>query len=407
MNKALDKILCIPLQCTGCMACVNSCRHQAITVSTDEKGFYRPSTNEDKCINCGVCTDVCPVLQTDSLFSPIISTYACWNKDVQIRRNSSSGGLFSAIAHSIIQKGGIVYGVKLGPEMEAVVSSSDIEGDIKPFMGSKYIQCHIYSHTFRDVKKTLDAGRQVLYTGTPCQIAGLKKFLRKEYDNLLTMDFLCHGVPSPLLFKEYIKWIENRYRKKIINFQFRDKKRSWHLFNMLIKFDDGTYCEINRDNDCFYYLFLNNFTLQNSCFSCLYARPERVSDITMADYWININQMKDDDKGISLSIINSNKGKKIFEQCKDAIQYQPLNREEIIEKYHYLKYPSQQPDLYQSFWEDYKKFGLAVLFSQYVKKEWIPGNFLIAHSIIRHGSFTHRLINKLYYYYKKIWLQKK
>ena len=402
MNKEIEKALCSPEQCTGCMACVNSCRHQAIVIYTDEKGFYRPIAIEENCIDCGACSNVCPAISSKSFFSPIISTYACWSKDEQIRRNSSSGGLFSTIAQSVIQNGGIVYGVKLSQEMEAVVSSSDLEKSISPFVGSKYVQCHISNHTFRDVKKSLDSGKQVLYTGTPCQIAGLKHFLKKEYRNLLTVDFLCHGVPSPKLFKEYIKWLENQYQKKITNFQFRDKKKSWHLFNMLIRFHDGTYCEKYRNDDYFFQLFLNNYTLPDSCFKCLYTRPERVSDITMGDYWININKIKDDDKGLSVAIINSEKGQILFEQCKDVIKYQLLKREDVIKKYSYLNYPSSRPTTYHSFWDDYKRISLSDLFLKYVKIKWTPGEFLLVHTDIRFGSFTHKLINKLYYYYKKL-----
>lgn len=402
MNKEIEKALCNPDQCTGCMACVNSCRHQAIIISIDEKGFYRPSAIKEKCINCGLCSNVCPVISSKSFFKPIISTYACWSKDEQIRRKSSSGGLFSTIAQSIIRNGGIVYGVKLSQEMEAVVSSSDLEKGISPFMGSKYVQCHISNHTFRDVKKSLDSGKQVLYSGTPCQIAGLKHFLKKEYKNLLTVDFLCHGVPSPTLFKEYIKWLENRYQKKITNFQFRDKKKSWHLFNMLITFDDNSHHPIYNIEDYYFKLFLKNYTLQNSCFKCLYTRPQRISDITMADYWINLNNTKDDDKGISIAIINSEKGLDCFEQCKDSIKYHPIKREDVIKKYSYLNYPSPQPETYNSFWDDHKKLSLSDLFLKYVKIKWTPGDFLLVYTDIRFGSFTHKLINKLYYYYKKL-----
>lgn len=327
--KQIENALCDTELCTSCMACVNACRHQAIVIDTNNKGFYHPKAIIDKCVDCGACANVCPVLSSNTSFSPIRATYACWNKDSQIRRKSSSGGLFSSIDNAVIENGGIVYGVKLNKDMEAVVSSSDIEDGIEPFMGSKYVQCHIESNTYRNVKASLNTGRTVLYTGTACQIAGLKNFLKKEYDNLLTLDFLCHGVPSPTLFKEYIKWLENKHKKKIIDYQFRDKKKSWHLFNILIKFEDGTTCCIYRNEDYFYQLFLKSLTLQNSCFNCQYTRHERVSDITMGDYWVNINKIKDDDNGMSIAIINTEKGEKIFNQCKVSINCRELNKERV------------------------------------------------------------------------------
>ena len=201
------QVLCDDENCTGCFACVNTCNHGAIVASVNEKGFYRPKIQAEQCVNCGLCSNICPAFSRYNNTDFIQNAYVCKNNSDELRRKSSSGALFSAFADTIISRGGCVYGVKMDKTIVAIFSSSDTEKGIDKFRGSKYVQAYV-GYIFKDILKNLHNGRLVLFTGTPCQVAGLRSFLKKDYPNLYTLDFLCHGVPSPKTFSTYISEIE-------------------------------------------------------------------------------------------------------------------------------------------------------------------------------------------------------
>lgn len=411
MNELfIRKAICDDEYCTGCLACVNTCSHNAISKGEDKEGFYRPVLNEDLCVNCGRCLNVCPALHPlkKAENNIVQAAYACWSKSAVIRKESSSGGLFSELAESVLSQGGIVYGAKLDENIRCVLSSSTAEGGIEKFKGSKYVQCDIGANRLAEIKKFLVKGILVLFSGTPCQVAGLKKFLKKDYENLITVDFLCHGVPSPQLFQAYIKYLENANHAKITNFNFRDKQTSWRTFNFKITFNNGKTICISRLKNSFYQIFLRDYALQKSCYNCLYARPNRNSDITMADYWIDCRgtegkRISDDDKGMSLCLINTSKGKELFKRINDRLAYYPLDIKLVRERYKYLQSPTPMPSNREEFWVDFNQSGFNLL----MKKYGYPSKISLADMIImkfgqnKWNKLLIRFLRKIQYIFNK------
>lgn len=306
--------------CCGCSACMNICPKNAITMKEDEKGFLHPVIDNNKCINCGLCKKTCPVLNETKTES-LKEVYACYNKNDKERLNSSSGGIFILIAKVILKKGGIVFGAYLDKNNRVLHGYADNINDLKKFMGSKYVQSDI-NETYKKVKEFLDLNKYVLFTGTPCQIEGLKAYLKKDYEKLYTQDIICHGAPSPLVwekYKEYRKEIDQEKPKEI---SFRNKDNGWKLFNLKFTYKDKEY-KNNQNTDLFMQAFLQNIILRNSCYNCAFKKLNRISDITLADYWgiQNIHPEIDDNKGTSVLIINSKKGKELFEEIKKQLVY--------------------------------------------------------------------------------------
>lgn len=316
-------------KCCGCHACYSVCPKGAIEMIENEKGFKYPIIDTKKCINCGLCKKICPVINSKEN-EHRIESYACYNNNLEERIASSSGGIFVLLAKEIIKRKGIVFGACFNNEYEVVHSYCDNENNISKFMGSKYTQSSI-GDTFKKVKEILDKDKYVLFTGTPCQIEGLKSFLRKDYDKLYTQDIICHGVPSPKLWRKYLKYQVDSNKENINNISFRSKDHGWSLYRMKVLFDTKTYSE-SFNNDLFMKAFLNNTCLRDSCYECSFKKKYRISDITLADYWgiKKIHPDMDDDKGTSLIVINSKKGEELFELIKDNIIYKKTDLDKAV-----------------------------------------------------------------------------
>lgn len=220
------KIICEPSKCTGCMACVNVCVHHAVKIKTDEEGFDRPYIDSNLCVDCGLCSKTCPINQHPKV-NETKDVYSGWSADDKVRINSSSGGAFTEIARPILEKGGVVFGCALNGKLQAehiyVETFEELETKLR---GSKYVQSRI-GNSYSKAKDFLRQGRKVLFSGTPCQIAGLKNYLRREYENLITVDLICHGVPSPMLFEDYKEFMQKHEKMELTNVSFRCKKSSW------------------------------------------------------------------------------------------------------------------------------------------------------------------------------------
>lgn len=320
--------------CCGCSACQQICPKKCISFEADYEGFLYPSVNREVCIECGLCERVCPVLNQGDIIRPI-SALAAKNRDEYIRANSSSGGIFYALAEKTIKEGGVVYGARFNEELSVVHGVAYNLEDISEFRGSKYLQS-MMNDTFKDIRSALNKGIKVLFSGTPCQVAGLRNFLQKSYDNLTLIDFVCHGVPSPSVWQNYLHSFSNI---SIDSAAFRDKEQGWHRFGLRLnganRSDASGWHRFGIFSDDHYMqVFLSNLSLRPSCYSCPSKRGKSGSDITLGDFWgiEHIDPEIDDDKGTSLVLINTLKGEKFFkdlnigskeESYEEALKFNP------------------------------------------------------------------------------------
>lgn len=360
--------------CCACHACYNICPKGAISMEEDDKGFKYPVVKQEMCINCGICEKVCPILNRNSEKRNDIKAYACFNKDEQIRKKSSSGGIFQLLANNILNKNGIVVGASLNQDFLAEHLAIEKQNDLEKLMGSKYIQSDI-KNTYKETKENLEKGKYVLFTGTPCQVEGLKAYLNKEYDNLYTQDLICHGVSSKKVWTKYIKFMEKMQKEKTLEIEFRNKTYGWKEFATYFKYENKRNI-IKHNDDMFMKTFLNNLSLRDSCYNCKFKKRNRISDITLADFWgiDNISPDMNDDKGTSLVIINSKKGLDIFDEIKENIVYKEVDFEEAI-KYNKSMYESSsKPKNREEFFasvdkeEDFKR----------IIKKFVPSNNIFA-----------------------------
>ena len=302
--------------CTGCGACLNVCPVGCIKFLEDEEGFKRPVIDYKKCIRCGKCINTCPVNQKSSS-NKNVKAYAIKGKD-DIRKNSSSGGVFAVMAQEILSKNGVVYGAAFDEKQNLNHIRITNKDDLIKLQGSKYLQSNTFN-IYKDVKKDLENKKDVLFVGTPCQVKGLKSFLDKDYDNLYTFDIACHGVPSSKVFQKYVKQLEEENNSTVTNYQFRNKENGWKKYNTKVTFEDGKEITTPYDQDMYMRGFLRNIYLRKSCYQCSSNNFSCGSDLTLADYWgiDSIDPSFDDDKGVSLVTVNSKKGENLLDKVKE------------------------------------------------------------------------------------------
>lgn len=306
--------------CCGCFACANICPKSCIEMLSDNEGFLYPKVDIEKCVDCGLCEKICPIINKPEMAENKQIALAVINKDEDIRLNSSSGGVFTLLASEIIEKGGVVFGAALSEDCKSVshISVQNSE-ELVALRGSKYVQSKI-GNTYSQVKALLEKGKKVLFSGTPCQISGLYAFLNKEYENLFTCDFICHGVPSPLVWEKYIELREEKASSKTDKVFFRDKQKGWRNYLVQFQFQNGVRYVQSNTEDLYMRGFISDIYLRPSCYDCKFKGTNRPSDITLADFWgvENLCPEMYDNKGTSLLIVNSEKGKKIFGLISDS-----------------------------------------------------------------------------------------
>ena len=303
--------------CCGCSACKQLCPQHCIILKEDNEGFLYPQVDKQRCTSCGICEKVCPVLNQTAAYPPL-KVCAAKNKDAQELLLSSSGGLFVVFAKKTIKDGGVVFGARFDESWNVIHSYTETEEGICAFIGSKYVQSRI-GNTYSEARTFLRSGRKVLFTGTSCQIAGLKTFLGHEYDNLLTIDVICHGAPSPLVWKRYISDItKDVINGRVKRISFRDKRHGWKNFSFVLTYSyslsngnpETTSLSHTFEKDPYMQLFLSNMTLRPSCYHCPSKGGKSKSDLTIADFWgiEGVRADFDDDKGVGLLIVNTEKG---------------------------------------------------------------------------------------------------
>ncbi len=326
-------------QCCGCSACLHICPKRSISFREDKEGFLYPQVDTATCIDCGLCEKVCPVLNQGEERMPL-KVYAAKHTDDEIRMKSSSGGIFTLLADQIIDQGGVVFGARFNENWEVVHDYTETKEGLAPFRGSKYVQSNI-GNSYKLVEEFLKTGREVMFTGTPCQVAGLKKFLRKDYENLLTVDFVCHGVPSPKVWRKYLEEEVARQDDSsvVTGVNFRDKSTGWKRFSFalnlskaVVEGEQNTVLSSVFSENEYMRVFLSNLNLRPSCYKCAVKCGRSGADITIGDFWgiDNIDPNFSSDKGISLVLLNKPLAFPMAEQCafisqtyNDAIKYNP------------------------------------------------------------------------------------
>ena len=364
----MNKIeLCKYNACTQCHACITTCPKGCISMIDAKDGFCVPEIDRNACTKCGACVKACHKLNTAVAFQMPMHTYACWTKNKEDREQSSSGGAFSVIAKKIIVQGGIVYGASMCESLQVKHIGVESENDLRKLQGSKYIQSYL-GYIYKDVKRQLQSGRRVLFTGTPCQVAGLYTFLHKTYDNLFTCDVVCHGVPSQKAFDAYIEKIG--LKGKCRDFRFRFVKGwGFQLSRQLISpTGSGFQFKIISPKKAYYLrAFTKGLMFNESCYTCPYARTERVSDITLADYW-GLGVMKPFNhpthKGISCMLVNTEKALQLINDCAD-LEYEERPLEEAIAGNYNLSHVSKRPQGRDTYYEDSLSMNINTLSAKY------------------------------------------
>lgn len=358
MGRTIEEINRV--DCNGCKVCGDICPNKAISFETDTEGFWYPVINNDKCIRCGQCFNACSSRTIDNSREFQKQVYASWNKDKKIRRESTSGGVYTAFAKYILEEGGYIVGSVYSEDYRSAFHiSGNSENDLKKIAGSKYFQSDT-AGIYKDVLNLLEEGKKVLFTGTPCQVGGLKKFLNHQYDNLITIDFICRGVPSPLVHKKKIELYELRNKSKVTFYRDKWDKYAWIHFGELIRYENGKEQFISRWNDKINDCFVkHNLNVRMSCYRCQYKNGLNEAEITIGDFW-GIKGVTEHDltEGVSALIVNNEKGAEFLALVKKHLYLEQRTLPEIIKGNKAYIRPIDQPKGRESFFEDVNSEGL-------------------------------------------------
>jgi coenzyme F420-reducing hydrogenase beta subunit len=308
--------------CSGCKSCADICPEGSIAFVTDDKGFWFPVIEQNKCIDCGLCYNRCPVNTEFKNLNAPISVYACFNSNKTERLESTSGGAFTALAKVILEQKGVICGCRYTENFDAEHIIIDDEEKLNLLRQSKYYQSDT-EKIYSKVKQYLVAGVDVLFAGTPCQNAGLRSFLNnQEYDNLYQTDFICRGIISPLVFHNYLSSLEKKKGAKAVSVQFKNKDYGWHRFGTKIMFENGEVYYEDRYHDSYMVSYLQyNLTIRDSCYNCKFKGVKRFSDLTLADFWgiEDVDNSMDQDLGTSMVMVNTIKGKRLFDSVENLV----------------------------------------------------------------------------------------
>lgn len=326
MIQGIDKDRCV-----GCGSCVIACQHNCIRMEADERGFFYPTVEESLCTHCGLCKMKCPVASKEQVTNEEEKTYALKILDDEVRLSSSSGGAFSLLSSGVFKKEGIVYGVALDDSFSAIHVPARNQNELQKLRGSKYIQS-LAGKVYAEIKEHLSKGGFVYFSGTACQVNGLYSYLGKRPQNLITQDVICHGVCSKSLFDGYIKYHENNRKEKVKSINFRNKTNGWSKYSVCITFSDESELCREHSKDEFMRIYTKNYALRSSCYHCEFKGINRLSDITLADFWGIKNFVKemDDDKGVSWVICHTAKGRQLFDSVKHDAIYKEVEYKDVI-----------------------------------------------------------------------------
>lgn len=369
-----------PYECCGCRTCEIVCPKSAIVMKEDEHGFLYPQIDQTKCVDCGLCLKKCAFQSgypQRKEFEPVFG-YAARHKNMNTMMNSRSGGAFTALTDEILKRNGVIYGAGYDENKKffKVIHKAAVTAEQRDeFRGSKYVQSDL-KDVFLHLKRNLEEGKWVLFSGTGCQAGALHKFLGKEYDHLITVDIVCHGVPSPKFWADFLKMREREEGGRVTGADFRDKKKfGWKAHRETVWIDGK-----DISSRLYTKVFYLDTAARPSCFECVYANRNRVGDITIADFWGHeqaVPGFAEDNKGVSLVMVNTSKGKALWEKVRDDM--------DVIECTGYpyrhtnMKRPTKRPDNYDEFWSDYLSSGFDFVMKKYCDYE-----------VITHGQRTRK-----------------
>ena len=357
--------------CCGCEACKQICPRKCISMVYDTEGYLYPSVNKNECIDCSLCEKVCPVLSKKVNREPI-HVYAAQSNDNNIVKDSSSGGIFSEISLKILEDNGVVFGAAFDKDFKVVHKYIEKTKDLPLLQTSKYVQSSI-GESYIEVKKILDTGKKVLFTGTPCQIKGLKLFLRKEYSNLYCVDIICHGVPSPLIWKSYLDYITQKNKickSDILKINFRDKTYGWNCFSFCITYNKSNKKKIFIEplyKNKYLRVFISNIILRPSCYNCSFRNLNSESDLTIGDYWgvERFIPKYNKDNGVSCVIINSEKGNNLIKGTNIDVENSILG-DVVINNKVILK-STKEPENRRAFMMELQNKNIISVINKYTK----------------------------------------
>lgn len=381
----------IEKKCTGCTACYNSCTPDAITMECDEEGFLYPRIDKERCIECGICENTCPILKDHKrkYLNPIV--YAGWNKDEQVRINSTSGGVFSALAEEILERDGVVVGAYYDEDFTVKHGMIEKIEDIPTLRQSKYTQSKL-DNIFKDIKKRLDDKQLVLFCGTPCQSAGLQNYLKKSYNELFCCDFICRGVTSPKVYKKFLRDIAEKQETRVKKVQFKNKDYGWNQFSTKLIFENDTTYQKDRYEDYYMRGYLkHNLYLRPSCHECEFKKLPRVSDVSLGDFWGvgNYGKHLDNDCGTSVILVNSEKGIKLVDMISERLYLEQRELDEVLKGNVCLLNSAEEGKQRNYFFENISKYKFDELIEKIDAKE-------------NKMSLKERVVQKLSFIKKKI-----
>ena len=352
--------------CTGCAACASVCPKNSIEMKSDEEGFLRPAVNNALCIHCNLCRKTCPINKDNSDDGIQPQVFAARIKDKDLRARSSSGGIFSSLAKRVLEGNGAVIAAGFDEKLQVVHKVCTDITDLDELRRSKYVQSRIGT-AYRQAKALLENGQQVLFCGTSCQIAGIKAYLGKEYDKLYTVDFICHGTPSPLAYNRYLEYLKEKYKSEISTVNFRSKSRGWRMHSLCVQFANGIEHNESVSHDYYMRSFIMDMNLRQSCFQCAFKSIHRQADITIADFWGVEYVMKDwdDDTGVSVVFLHSDKGTRLFDSCMDELEIQEISIADAIAHNPSMIKSVKRPPLRDRFMKDVGKLRYDKLHDKY------------------------------------------
>lgn len=340
--------------CAGCTACAVVCAKNAISMVVDEQGFNYPFVDMQKCVNCGLCDKVCPFNKPKQEATEQ-NVYAVKHKEAEVLQESTSGGIFTAVSDYVLEQGGVVYGATLDDNIVVRHMRAVTAEERNRMRGSKYVQSDL-GDVFVQVKQDLKDKRMVLFTGTPCQIAGLRASLNGKDEGLICIDLICHGVPSPMIYKEHIRLLLKKLRTKIVDYKFRPKKWGWHIHRELVIGEKGEF-HSSPYTDLWRTIYYSRIATRPSCNNCPYSNLNRFGDITIGDCRgiDNVKAEFGSYEGVTLAIVNTKRGKEIFDKISNSIIYEELNIEDVMQPP--LKQSSRPNPASERFFADYQQYG--------------------------------------------------